>query len=482
MKKLLVCTAALVIGALSACSGSTSTGGSTIGTLGGATSTGRGGTTSAFGGATFGGATVGNGGTTATSGGSTVASGGATAASGGATAAAGTGTTFAGAFSSDDNGVTSTCIAGTKGCLCDSVGACRSGLTCTPQTSPLPARCCAGTDCAGTGVSVGASCGATTGPATCTPGITLPAAANGNDTCGYPETSFNENVILCAITAAGGGSQPAQIRAFYNDEHALTLGCATDAFPVSALSRNPDATLYPETGDPTCVDTSNRPLRPVLFITDLTADPNCTVGDQQKGGKAYDPVAIFGTWKSATMSNGVGTPNQADPSPYNRWDLSPLADTVPPEATNTCPCTAQSCVTTGHTGRGYGAEVRFEAGLIAGHSYRLQVQMHDGDQTQGADAGEACATFCAGSGACTPKTCADYPDGTCGQQPDGCGGLTPSCAECCTPTTCEDLCANPTDPTKASCQSNYDEAGGWVGECPQDDKCGGKLQCWCQIG
>jgi hypothetical protein len=63
---------------------------------------------------------------------------------------------------------------------------------------------------------------------------------------------------------------------------------------------------------------------------------------------------------------------------------------------------------------------------------------HDGDQTQGADAGEACAIFCAGTGTCTPLTCADYPTGTCGLQPDGCGGLTSDCGVCCTPKTCDD--------------------------------------------
>jgi hypothetical protein len=83
-------------------------------------------------------------------------------------------------------------------------------------------------------------------------------------------------------------------------------------------------------------------------------------------------------------------------------------------------------------------EVKYEVGLISGHSYRLQIMGHDGDQTQGADAGEACAIFCAGTGTCTPLTCADYPTGTCGLQPDGCGGLTSDCGVCCTPKTCDD--------------------------------------------
>jgi hypothetical protein len=52
---------------------------------------------------------------------------------------------------------------------------------------------------------------------------------------------------------------------------------------------------------------------------------------------------------------------------------------------------------------GYGTELRFEVGLISGHSYRLQVIVHDGDQNKGGDSGEGCAIFCAGSGTlCTP--------------------------------------------------------------------------------
>jgi hypothetical protein len=137
-------------------------------------------------------------------------------------------------------------------------------------------------------------------------------------------------------------------------------------------------------------------MRPVLYITDITNDPNCRAGDQQQGGKAYDPVAVFGAWKSAIMTSaGVGIPIAADPLPMNLWDLGSEADAVPADAAAACPCTASSCVTVGHTGRGYGAEVRFEAGLISGHSYRLQFMFQAGEQTESSIGGELCATYCA---------------------------------------------------------------------------------------
>ena len=287
------------------------------------------------------------------------------------------------------SGAPSTCIVGTAGCLCDSAGGCAPNLTCTPQTAPQPSLCCSGSNCTPAGGTIGASCGTVAGAAACTPGITIPAAAGGNDSCGYPVSTFPESTTLCALNAVGGGTQPAVIQVFYDDEHALTLGCATSTDPVSALPSDPAAVHYPQTGDPACVDAVARPLRPVLYITDITADPTCTAGDQQHGGHPYDPIAIFGTWKSATEGTGnVGTPAKADPMPGNKWNLGSSADAVP--------TAAMACR------EGYGAELRFEVGLISGHSYRFQAIVHDGDQNKGGDSGEACAVFCAGSGSSCP--------------------------------------------------------------------------------
>jgi hypothetical protein len=255
-----------------------------------------------------------------------------------------------------------------------------------------------------------------TGAPSCTPGITIPAATGSNDSCGYPVSDFVESATLCGINAVGGGSTPAIVQVFYNDEHALTLGCATSGFPVEPLATDPDAVHYPKTGDPACTDTVGRPLRPVVFITDISVDPSCTAGDMQQGGPAYDPVAIFGSWKSATEdASHVGTPATADPA-ANNGNLTSQADPVPANA-----CTA---------GEKYSAEMRFEVGLISGHSYRIQVIAHDGDQNKGGDSGEACAIFCAGTGTlCDPGVteCVDNPDG----------------ASCPTNTTCVQGCCLP---------------------------------------
>jgi hypothetical protein len=314
------------------------------------------------------------------------------------------------------SGAPTTCIVGSQGCLCDSTGGCAPSLTCTPQSSPAPNLCCNGPDCTSTSGTVGASCSATTGAPSCTPGITIPPATAGNDNCGYPVASFVESSTLVGINAVGGGASPAIIQVFYNDEHALTLGCATSSFPVSPLSTDPAAVHYPQTGDPACVDTVGRPLRPVVFITDLSVDPSCTAGDMQKGGPAYDPVAIFGSWKSATEdANHVGTPATVDPA-ANHWNLTSQADPLPAGATA--------------VNGSYGTEMRFEVGLISGHSYRVQVIAHDGDQNKGGDSGEACAVFCAGTGMlCDPGVpeCVLSPDGS------SCPSSTSCVQGCCLP-------------------------------------------------
>jgi hypothetical protein len=342
--------------------------------------------------------------------------------------------------------VSPTCLAGSIGCLCDSTGGCAPGLTCNKARTPH--LCCNGSDCdLPANTSVGSSCSGTVA-ASCTPGITIPVASGPNDNCGYPATSFNESAFICGVSAQNGYWELTQIQAFFNDEHAMGLGCAKNANPVSAMPANPGTVYYPQTGDPTCVDQNGRPIRPALYITDITADSNCTAGDQQQGGQPYDPVAIFGAWKSY-LEDSIP---DADSTVYNYWDLGPNADPIPAAVTAQCPCQPPpagvaipapgetggnvaaygNCPGTGRTSKGYGLEVRYEAALISGHSYRLQIQAHDGDMTSVADTGEACVIFCAGSQACTPRSCADNP-GSFGIQSDGCGGVLDCPGPACTP-------------------------------------------------
>src|SRR5207245_281304 len=183
-------------------------------------------------------------------------------------------------------------------------------------------------------------------------------------------------------------------KAWYNDEHALTLGVrrvivqtktgtTTTDYPVSALSTNPGSVLNPQVGttaldgDQAGTDTSacsgypglcDRPMFPALFITDISSDPSSTAGHWQHGGTPIPPHAVFGTWKAAVRTvNKTGsspvitvTPD-GDPA-KNGWNLG-AGDPAP----------------SGLQSQGYGAEVRWNvddlvaAGrMITGHTYRLE--------------------------------------------------------------------------------------------------------------
>jgi hypothetical protein len=251
--------------------------------------------------------------------------------------------------------------------------------------------------------------------------------------CGYPYSSnnlltsitFNEDGVLRAIQPSGSASAGI-VKMFYNDEHAMTLGVrsvvvdgATTNYTVSPLSSDPGSVTTPKTGsnilagDQAGLDQSLRPMWPALFITDVTGDPTNRSGDWQQGGKPIGPNAVYGTWKAAvrTVDNSTSpaavsiTPD-ADPA-KNDWTLG--GPDSPPQ---------------GLSDEGYGAEVVWNIPFTAGHSYRIQVLVHDGDQNKaGGDSGEACALFCSGGGGDCEVT------NTCGGGTGGSGGGGPSCPE-----------------------------------------------------
>ncbi len=149
---------------------------------------------------------------------------------------------------------------------------------------------------------------------------------------------------------------------------------------------------------------------PSLFITDVSVDPTSRIGDWQQGGRPSAPNSVYGTWKAAvrtvdqTVSPATATITpDADPS-KNDWNLGG-PDTAPQGLSN----------------EGYGAEVIWSVQFTAGHSYRVQVLVHDGDQNKaGGDSGEACVLFCSGGASDCEST------GTCGSGTGGTGG-GPSC-------------------------------------------------------
>lgn len=236
---------------------------------------------------------------------------------------------------------------------------------------------------------------------------------------GYPDNSnlpksavvFNENEVLRAMDPSSvtcGVLESGYIKLWYSDEHAMTLGVRSVI--VKRANGTTYTTNYPITaygGSPTCAsgvqfgtlinsgaqtgndvaDGGGRPLRPVMYITDLTVNgPTSRIGDWQQGGLPYNPTIICGTWKGAVRTvDSTQTPPKititpdADPT-ANGWNLG--GGEAPPAGTS---------------GEAYGTLVKWDIntlGLIPGHSYRIQLMVHDGDQNKvGGDVGSMCTTI-----------------------------------------------------------------------------------------
>jgi hypothetical protein len=362
----------------------------------------------------------------------------------------GTGGVFGGAGAGTVSGLAGSGPSGTAvpGLLADNPGGTWAVPPDTTAGGPKPPK--------GPGASGGSNGGAGTGGGggstvvTCAPGVVGAVVTD----CGYPYASsnpltnvvFNESEVLRAVRPtidANGGV----VSLLYNDEHAMTLGVrqvvvtgagsSTTNYPVSALTASPDRSLNPQTGtnalagDQSGLDPSLRPLWPVLYVTDVTKDATNRAGDWQMGGRPINPNAVFGTWKSAvrTVDNSTSPPTisvtpDADPT-KNDWNFI-LNDPIP----------------TGIKDEGWSAEVRWGVTFQAGHSYRLQVIVHDGDQNKsGGDCGEACIVFCAGGNTTPPPACPSESE-ACGEGLAEAGGYL-SCPEgesclngCCTTLTC----------------------------------------------
>ena len=339
----------------------------------------------------------------------------------------------------------------------------------TTPTGPGPGpgpKGAGGAGGSGPGGAAGAGGGTTV---TCSPGTVGPVVAD----CGYPYTSsnpltsvvFNESEVLRALRPsldASGGV----VSLLYNDEHAMTMGVrqvivkgasgsTTTDYPVSPLNASPDSILNPQTGtnalvgDQSGLDPSLRPLWPVLYVTDTTNNPSSRAGDWQMGGRPINPNAVYGTWKSAirTVDNTTSPPTvsvtpDVDPA-KNDWNFI-LTDPVP----------------SGIKDEGWSAEVRWGVVFQPGHTYRLQVIVHDGDQNKvGGDCGEACIVFCTG-GSSTPPGCTDGQ--SCGE-----GAACPAGESC-----INGCCTTPPGcgPEGRACGEGMSPTGGYQA-CPQGQSC-----------
>jgi hypothetical protein len=213
------------------------------------------------------------------------------------------------------------------------------------------------------------------------------------------------------------------IKAWYSDEHALTLGVRRVDVVTATGTTTTDYPFTPYTGSKIAVSQEGplpvgttaltgdqagtdlatwsseynyqdhgRPMWPALYVTDITTYTNDTSGDWQQGGTtAVGPNAVYGTWKGAVKTvDYTGKKDKktglvikqitytvdADPA-KNNWTGVP---DVPTGGFPACD--------------GWCSEIVWNIDslhLRPGHTYRLQFMIHDGDQHQeGGDVGQAC--------------------------------------------------------------------------------------------
>jgi uncharacterized repeat protein (TIGR01451 family) len=258
------------------------------------------------------------------------------------------------------------------------------------------------------------------------------------DSCGYSGTStsttaalntvvFNESTDAKAISLGGNPANPT-VNYYYSDEHALTLGATSNGGVVSPFapaaygtSTNPysDYGLMSNgtpiagrnplrVGDLTAKDSLHRPIYPSAFVTDVTGISSSSAaykaGDWQNlntpstgTNGAQAPGFIAGTWKVyAGPSTSTGDPGSGNPLTVGTTNgLGPNADNYPGVNISGASSLEKYTAETRWAAAGLMAwnpnTSTWEPSLLPGHTYRVQVIAHDGDQNQsGGDVGEAC--------------------------------------------------------------------------------------------
>jgi hypothetical protein len=197
------------------------------------------------------------------------------------------------------------------------------------------------------------------------------------DSCSSNLQGKNESEVIWAYrvanTPASNNQQSLQV--FYDDEHTMPLGSVP-------MKQTPTDHISHPAIDLNHRDGNHFTISPSAFVTDITANANDTSGDAQNGGTPQGPSDVYGSWKPETSGE------KGDSSPENGTNMGSGADAWPP-----------SNGPSGNEGHdtNYTAEIiwnvadlKTNAGqpLQAGHTYRVQVAVHDGDQEY--DVGAVC--------------------------------------------------------------------------------------------
>ncbi len=173
-----------------------------------------------------------------------------------------------------------------------------------------------------------------------------------------------------------------KIKVWYNDEWPISLGQGPN------ITTNYNGHLVnPDVGDTAARDQHHLPYFPAIFLSDITSNPANLSGEVENGGTPYKPDEIWGAWKPS------GKPTDYDASQWNYLKLPQGADPFPSTSNLK---TQSSTLFRRPRETSNGTELIWNVdslNLTAGHTYRVQIILHDGDQYWGGDLGIACTTI-----------------------------------------------------------------------------------------
>jgi hypothetical protein len=191
--------------------------------------------------------------------------------------------------------------------------------------------------------------------------------------CGYGTNPQQEPIIWgFTIDSSPASANTIALKAFYTHTFALSLGAGPG---ISQMTTHPTEHITnPHVGN----------NGPSLFLTDISTSTTDKSGDSEAGGQPNKPSDIYGTWKA----DGAQNPEE------NQTDLGTGADPWPP-----------SNGSSGGHNTNFSSEIIWKLlgvkaidpttkqylALQAGHSYRGEIIMQDGENPNNKEA--MCITF-----------------------------------------------------------------------------------------
>lgn len=220
--------------------------------------------------------------------------------------------------------------------------------------------------------------------------------------CGNTIGSFPEQEMVYAynVSASPASGNERAIKVFYGDEWPLTLGYGTVS-PMGNANGTGEHIANPNVGDQSKRDPNSFVYFPSVYLTDITNNSVDTSGDAEHNGIPNIPTDVYGVWQAYTgNSNGRNGGGPFQRRNGNGRNIGPGADALP---TNPNGIQDPSGFSGGQEDPDtmWSAEVIWKLSalklnnqpLVAGHTYRAEFILHDGDTSHSPDVAEGCVNI-----------------------------------------------------------------------------------------